>query len=462
MAETFAGIVSITPEGSADVTVTIDGGTGDIVMGGAGGQDGDLILKDAAGETRISLNAHTHRMQFLNASGDLIVDFGLNGNLVMGGAGGVDGDLTLKDGEGETRISLDAESHQMRFFDASGNQVVDLGPNGKLVLGGAGGVDGDLQLNDGAGQSRIYLDAQNQRLRFRDESDNVVLELGPSGNIIAGGAGQADGDLILKDGEGETRISLNAQSHQMLFFDSGGNEILNVGPNGNIVLGGAGDADGDLILKDANGIDRIRLDAETSQITLRDSSGTEIGRVGSTTNLRLGTNGTDGDLLLFPSTATDIDDDGAATIHLDANAGDITLRNADCAEEFEIMPSVAADPGTVMALGPDGRLRPSQRPHEKAVVGVVSGGGHYRPGIVLDRQPGRGVRRPIALVGKAFVRVTDEAGPIEIGDLLTASSIPGVAMRAVDPIQAFGAVIGKAIVPHRQGEGMIPMIIALQ
>ena len=34
-----------------------------------------------------------------------------------------------------------------------------------------------------------------------------------------------------------------------------------------------------------------------------------------------------------------------------ANAGDITLRNADCAEEFELMPQVVAEPGTVMALG---------------------------------------------------------------------------------------------------------------
>ena len=411
MAETFAGIVSITPEGLADVTVTIDGGTGDIVMGGAGGQDGDLILKDAAGETRIKLDAQAHRMQFFNSSGERIVDLGLSANLALGGAGGLDGDLTLKDGDGATRITLDAQSHRMQFFNATGDLIVDLGLNGNLVLGGGGGLDGDL---------------------------------------------------TLKDGDGETRITLDAQNHQMLFFDADGNQLVNVGPNGNIVLGGAGGADGDLILKDANAIERITLDAQTQKITLRDSSGNEIGRIGASANIKLGTNGNDGDLLLFPSTATDLDDDGSATIHLDANAGDITLRNADCAEEFEIVPSVAADPGTVMALGPDGRLRPSQRPHEKAVVGVVSGAGHFRPGIVLDRQPGQGVRRPIALMGKAFVRVTDEAGPIEIGDLLTASSLPGVAMRAVDPIQAFGAVIGKAIAPHREGEGMIPMIIALQ
>jgi len=149
-------------------------------------------------------------------------------------------------------------------------------------------------------------------------------------------------------------------------------------------------------------------------------------------------------------------------IHLDGQAGDITLRNADCAEEFELMPQVVAEPGTVMALGEDGKLRPSCRDHETGVVGVVSGAGAYQPGIVLDKQPGGGHRRPIALVGKAYVKVTDEAGPIRIGDLLTTSSTEGHAMRATDPMRGFGAVIGQAIAAHASGRGLIPMVIALQ
>ncbi len=52
--------------------------------------------------------------------------------------------------------------------------------------------------------------------------------------------------------------------------------------------------------------------------------------------------------------------------------------------------------------------------------------------------------------------------PIEIGDLLTTSATPGHAMKATDPHKAFGAVIGKALRPLDRGQGLIPVLIALQ
>ena len=51
---------------------------------------------------------------------------------------------------------------------------------------------------------------------------------------------------------------------------------------------------------------------------------------------------------------------------------------------------------------------------------------------------------------------------IEVGDLLTTSPTPGHAMKAEDPLRAFGAVIGKALRPWKEGTGMIPVLIALQ
>ena len=65
-------------------------------------------------------------------------------------------------------------------------------------------------------------------------------------------------------------------------------------------------------------------------------------------------------------------------------------------------------------------------------------------------------------MGKVFCKVDATYGAIEVGDLLTTSPLPGHAMRASDPLQAFGAVIGKALRPHRVGHGLIPMLIALQ
>jgi hypothetical protein len=72
------------------------------------------------------------------------------------------------------------------------------------------------------------------------------------------------------------------------------------------------------------------------------------------------------------------------TVVMDGDTGDIILRNADCAEEFDIDPTETVDPGTVLILGPDG-LRPCNEAYDKKVVGVMSGAGQFRPGIVLDR-----------------------------------------------------------------------------
>ena len=112
--------------------------------------------------------------------------------------------------------------------------------------------------------------------------------------------------------------------------------------------------------------------------------------------------------------------------------GDIRLINADCAEDFDIAGVEAAEPGTVMVLGEEGALRPSDRAYDKRVAGVVSGAGGYKPGIVLDNHPARGNRSPIALLGKVYCKVDAGAASVEVGDLLTTSDTPGHAMKAGD------------------------------
>ncbi|MDB5448792.1 MAG: hypothetical protein JWQ97_4109, partial [Phenylobacterium sp.] len=143
--------------------------------------------------------------------------------------------------------------------------------------------------------------------------------------------------------------------------------------------------------------------------------------------------------------------------------GDITLTNAaDCAEDFDIALSCVAEPGTLMVLDDDGRLRPCDLPYDKRAVGVVSGAGDFKPGLVLDKQADQAHRSPIALLGKVFCKAEAESGPITVGDLLTTSSIPGHAMRAEGGTRAFGSVVGKALRPLAGGRGLIPILIALQ
>ena len=142
--------------------------------------------------------------------------------------------------------------------------------------------------------------------------------------------------------------------------------------------------------------------------------------------------------------------------------GDIRLINADCAEDFDVSGAVKVEPGTVMVLGHEGALSESQAAYDKRVAGVISGAGNYKPGIVLDKQQTAGNRQPVALMGKVFCKVDAQFGAIEVGDLLTTSPTPGHAMKTNDPFKAFGAVIGKALRPLNEGQGLIPILIALQ
>lgn len=140
--------------------------------------------------------------------------------------------------------------------------------------------------------------------------------------------------------------------------------------------------------------------------------------------------------------------------------GDIRLTNADFAEDFEI--ADCAGPGTVMVLNQLGALRESHQAYDRRVAGVVSGAGRFKPGIILDRHESQSKRLPIALLGKVYCKVDAQSAPIEVGDLLTTSATPGHAMKAANPGKAFGAVIGKALQPWPSGQGLIPILIALQ
>lgn len=169
--------------------------------------------------------------------------------------------------------------------------------------------------------------------------------------------------------------------------------------------------------------------------------------------------------------ATNRQADGCAAIfdgHVEVRAGgnivlrggDLILGNADCAEDFDVVDE--CEPGTVVVAVDELTLRASEKPYDRRVAGVVSGAGGFRPGIVLDR-PQRSPRRsPIALVGKVFCKVDASQHPVAVGDLLTTSSLCGHAMKATDPTQAFGAVIGKSLGTLSVAQGLVPVLVALQ
>lgn len=148
---------------------------------------------------------------------------------------------------------------------------------------------------------------------------------------------------------------------------------------------------------------------------------------------------------------------GAVTVD-----GDVFLRNrGDVAEQFGAIGECA--PGSVMIIGESALLELCSRDYDKRAVGVVSGGGSLRPAITLGGCEVQNASTvSIAMVGTAFCLVDADRAAIEAGDLLTSSSTPGHAMKAGDPVSAFGAVIGKTLGSLPRGRGLVPIVISLQ
>jgi hypothetical protein len=145
-----------------------------------------------------------------------------------------------------------------------------------------------------------------------------------------------------------------------------------------------------------------------------------------------------------------------------AVSDDIILVGGDCAEEFEIQDDSETEPGTVMVIESDQRLRHSSQAYDHRVAGILAGAGNIKPGIILGRRANTDRRFPIALSGTTYCRVDASIHPINIGDMLTSSYRPGFAMKAMDRERSFGAVLGKALSGLTDGVGLVPVLVSLQ
>ena len=97
-------------------------------------------------------------------------------------------------------------------------------------------------------------------------------------------------------------------------------------------------------------------------------------------------------------------------------------------------------PGMVVSIDPSlyAGVKKSSSPYDQNVLGVVS----TVPALLLggsEQKSPRGI--PVALSGRVPVNVSTENGVIKPGDLLTSSSIPGVAVKATRD----GLIIGQAL-----------------
>jgi hypothetical protein len=143
-------------------------------------------------------------------------------------------------------------------------------------------------------------------------------------------------------------------------------------------------------------------------------------------------------------------------------AGNIKAKYQDVAEW---VPSTYAIPaGTVVTLDPtkSNHVEASSKPYDTRVAGVISA----QPGIALG-EGGEG-KVLVATTGRVRIKVDAAHGPIQVGDLLVSSNVPGVAMKSkpIDvggvEIHRPGTLIGKALEPLAKGQGEILVLLSLQ
>jgi len=128
---------------------------------------------------------------------------------------------------------------------------------------------------------------------------------------------------------------------------------------------------------------------------------------------------------------------------------------ADVAEYMPV--TVDATPGTVLVIGPDGKLMPSTIAYDTRVAGIVS----TEPGMSLGtREDGNFGEALIAVAGRVPCNVDASSAPVHAGDLLTTSNTPGYAMKATNP--QIGTILGKAMGSLESGTGTIEVLVTLQ
>lgn len=139
---------------------------------------------------------------------------------------------------------------------------------------------------------------------------------------------------------------------------------------------------------------------------------------------------------------------------------------SDFSENFDIIshPASIIEPGMLVSIeGTSGKLALSSTKRDKKVVGIISGANGIETGMIMGQKGSiADGDYPIALSGRTYVYVNTENGPIEPGDFITTSSVPGYGMKVKKYKKAQGAIVGKAMTSLKEGSGYVLVLVNLQ
>ena len=269
-------------------------------------------------------------------------------------------------------------------------------PDAKLHVATTGSVKTGYFTGNGTGLSSVTL-----------KSENTSTGSGVAAYLVNSGT---DATLVLGQVTGATGPLLKG------FGSNGGNEEIRI------------ENDGTTDFYNSSYVKTIEIDpsesgtADAGQITLYNSTGTAVieldGNYGSSNKGRI--------------TVSEVEITGGSEL----------------AEPFDILSSEQIEAGMVLSIDEQnpGKLKICDKEYDACVAGIVSGASNISPGLIM-RQKGTETdgKHLVALTGRVYCLVDATVVPVKPGDLLTSSSTPGYAMKALNHKKSQGAIIGKAM-----------------
>jgi hypothetical protein len=165
------------------------------------------------------------------------------------------------------------------------------------------------------------------------------------------------------------------------------------------------------------------------------------------------------------------DNGETSKLYLNADGGNVVVKvleitgGADIAEPFRFSDTKTIRPGMVVAIDPQrtGYLRIAEKAYDRTVAGIISGANGINPGLTMNQEGTiADGSLPVALTGRVYALADASYSAIQPGDLLTTSNTPGHVMKVTDHTKAQGTILGKAMSPLEQGQGLVLVLVSLQ
>ncbi|MEK7544484.1 MAG: hypothetical protein AAB557_06525, partial [Patescibacteria group bacterium] len=121
-------------------------------------------------------------------------------------------------------------------------------------------------------------------------------------------------------------------------------------------------------------------------------------------------------------------------------SGDKTIEAGDVVIISDSKYQITDSKDKTEELVSQGVLRKAEKAYDRKLIGIIS----TNPGVIMgsvDGDTGKQDKRMLALSGRVPVKIDPDSEPINIGDFLTSSTKPGLAMKATKA----GYVVGRAL-----------------